>query len=52
MMLPVVLNNVTPELISRYGFGYTACIVAEWRSTGLFCVEWNGHPVEAPPSSV
>ena len=52
MMLPVVLNNVTPELISRYGFEYTACIVAEWRSTGLFCVEWNGHPVEAPPSSV
>ena len=49
MMLPVVLNNVTPELIARHGFGYTACIVAEWRPTGLFCVEWNGHPVEAPP---
>ena len=43
MMLPVVLNNVTPELISRYGFEYTACIVAEWRPTGLFCVEWNEY---------
>jgi hypothetical protein len=51
MMLPVVLKNVTPELIARHGFEYTACIVAEWRPTGLFCVEWNGHPVEAPPSS-
>jgi broad specificity phosphatase PhoE len=47
MMLPVVLSNVTPDLISRHGFDYTACIVAEWRPTGLFCVEWNGHGVEA-----
>jgi broad specificity phosphatase PhoE len=45
MMLPLVLKNVNIELISRYGFEYTACIVAELRPQGLFCVEWNGHPV-------
>ena len=50
MMLPVVLRNVNVALIERFGLGYTACIVAEWRSTGSFCVDWNGHPVEAPPS--
>jgi broad specificity phosphatase PhoE len=48
MMLPVVLKNVDPEFISRYGFEYTACIVAEWYPTGLFCVEWNGHEVDVP----
>jgi len=46
MMLPVVLRNVTTEMISRYGFDYTACIVAEWRSGGLFCVQWNEHVIE------
>ena len=51
MMLPVVLKNVNTELIARYGFEYTACIVAEWRSTDLFCVEWNGHVVDVPLGS-
>ena len=46
MMLPVVLKNVDTELIWQYGFEYTACIVAEWRPTGLFCVEWNGHDIK------
>jgi probable phosphoglycerate mutase len=48
MMLPVVLKNVNWELISRYGFEFTTCIVAEWRPEGLFCVDWNGHGIEAP----
>ena len=47
MMLPVVLKNVDTKLIARYGFDYAAYIVAEWRPAGLFCVEWNGHVVEA-----
>jgi broad specificity phosphatase PhoE len=45
MMLPLVLRNVDAELISRYGFDYTACIVAEWRPAGLFCVEWNDQNI-------
>ena len=45
-MLPSLLKNVTAELISRYGFEYSACIVAEWRPAGLFCLEWNGHVPE------
>jgi broad specificity phosphatase PhoE len=43
MMLPLLLENVDTRLISRYGFGYSACIVAEWRSTGLYCVGWDGQ---------
>ncbi|MGC1375845.1 MAG: histidine phosphatase family protein [Anaerolineales bacterium] len=49
MMLPVVLKNVDVELVSRFGFEYTACVVAELRPAGLFCVDWNGHSVEASP---
>lgn len=45
MMLPVVLKNMDTELVAQYGFDYTACIVAEWRQTGLYCVQWNGHEV-------
>jgi broad specificity phosphatase PhoE len=51
MMLPVVLKNVDTALISRYGFDYTACIVAEWHPTGLFCVEWNGHVIDKTSSA-
>ena len=47
LMLPVVLKNVDTALVSRYGLDYTTCIVAEWRPTGLFCVEWNGQVFEA-----
>ncbi len=46
MMLPVVLENVDIRLISRYGFGYAACIVTEWHSAGLYCMEWDGHVLE------
>lgn len=48
MMLPLVLKNVSTELITQYGFEYATCIIAELRPTGLFCVEWNGHVVEGP----
>ena len=46
MMLPLVLKNVDTDLIARHGFEYATCIVAEWRSTGLYCVDWNGHAVD------
>ena len=45
MMLPVILKNVDTKLISRYGFDYASCIVAELRPDGLICIEWNGHPI-------
>ncbi len=41
-MLPLVLRNVDDELVSRYGFDYTTCIVSELGPDGLTCVEWNG----------
>jgi hypothetical protein len=45
MMLPLILKNVDTELISSLGFDYASSIVAELRPDGLFCVEWNGHPL-------
>lgn len=51
MMLPVVLKNVNAEMIARYGFDYTACVIAEWGSTGLLCVEWDGHVIDVPIGS-
>ena len=47
MMLPVVLKNVTTELIAQHKFEYAGCIVAEARPEGLVCVEWNGQPISA-----
>ena len=46
MMLPPMLKNVNMKFVSRLGFDYAACIVAEARPTGLYCVEWNGHSLE------
>ena len=48
VMLPVILKNVDTALIYKYGFDYTSCVVAENRSTGLYCVEWNGHIIDTP----
>ncbi len=42
MMLPLVLKNIDTGWITRYGFAYTTCIVAEARDDGLVCLEWNG----------
>ena len=47
MMLPAIMKNVTETFISQYRIDYTTCIVAEPRSDGLYCVEWNGQPVES-----
>ena len=46
MMLPVVLRNVNPEFISKYGFDYSTCIVAEQKENGLFCIDWNGNSID------
>ena len=43
MMLPVVLKNVDIGMIPKYGMDYTTNVVAEYRSGGLFCLEWNGY---------
>ncbi len=45
VMFPWVMRNVTPAVILKYKFNYTACIVAEYQPGGLQCVEWDGHPV-------
>ena len=45
MMLPVVLKNVDKEFIAQHGLHNATCVAAELRSEGLYCVEWNGHPV-------
>lgn len=45
MMLPLALQNVDLELISRQGLDYCACVVAELRAEGLVCMEWNGMKI-------
>ena len=45
MMLPVVLKNVTAELITKNGFKYSTCIIAELQEDGLVCIEWNGTSI-------
>ncbi|MFN2227765.1 MAG: histidine phosphatase family protein [Anaerolineae bacterium] len=45
MMLPLVLRNVDTALFSQHGIDYTTLIVAELQPGGLYCVEWNGHPL-------
>jgi broad specificity phosphatase PhoE len=42
MMLPQVLKNVNNDMMSKYGFAHTTCIVAELGPNGLHCVEWGG----------
>jgi broad specificity phosphatase PhoE len=46
-MLPQVLVNVDQEMVSAFGLGYTACLLAEPGPAGLVCTEWNGQAVEA-----
>ncbi len=45
VMLPQVVKNVTAEMVLKYGFDYTSCIVAEQKLGNLVCLEWNGTPI-------
>lgn len=41
--LPLVLTNIDTEFILKHqSFPYASLIVAELRSEGLVCLEWNG----------
>ena len=41
LMLPLVLPNVNNDMMSKYRFDHTTCIVAELGLKGLRCVEWG-----------
>jgi broad specificity phosphatase PhoE len=43
LMLPLVIRNVSYDLLTQYGIEFTSCIVAEFHPEGLYCVEWNGR---------
>ncbi len=43
IMLPLVLQNVDEDMISKYSLGYTSIIVAEPIKSGLVCKQWNEH---------
>ncbi len=45
VMLPLILQNISPLHLMKLGFDYTSCIVAEHRAGGLVCIEWNGQAV-------
>jgi 2,3-bisphosphoglycerate-dependent phosphoglycerate mutase len=42
LMLPLVLPNVNNDMMSKYRFDHTTCIVAELGLKELRCVEWGG----------
>jgi broad specificity phosphatase PhoE len=44
-MLPLILSNVTFELVVKHGMGHLAIVIAEQRSDGLVCVQWKGRQV-------
>jgi broad specificity phosphatase PhoE len=46
LMFPLIMANVTPDMIKKLGFDYTSCIVALKRAHDLVCVEWNGVKVQ------
>jgi broad specificity phosphatase PhoE len=45
VMLPLIISNITPEMVVNIGFEYTSCIVVEERAGGLVGVEWNGDHI-------
>ncbi len=45
VMFPWIMKNVTPALMTKYGFDHTSCIVAEHAPGGLMCVKWNGNSI-------
>ncbi len=45
LMLPLILRNMDAEKVRSLGIDYTTCIVSEMTVNGLYCVEWNGNPV-------
>ena len=44
-MLPLILRNVCQAMVTKYGFAFTSCIVAEHVKDGLVCINWSGHPM-------
>jgi 2,3-bisphosphoglycerate-dependent phosphoglycerate mutase len=41
-MLPLILSNVTFDLVVEHGMGHTDVVIAEQRADGLVCVQWRG----------
>lgn len=44
-MLPLILSNVTFDLVVKHGMGHLAIVIAEQCPEGLVCVAWQGRPV-------
>lgn len=46
VMLPLVLKNIDKDFVLEHPtFGYATTVVAQLRSDGLVCLEWNGVQV-------
>ncbi len=42
-MLPLILSNVSFDLVVEHGMGHTSVVIAEQRSDGLVCVQWGAR---------
>jgi broad specificity phosphatase PhoE len=40
-MLPIILSNVTFDLVLEHGMGHTSVVIAEQRADALVCVQWG-----------
>jgi probable phosphoglycerate mutase len=40
-MLPIIVSNVTFDLVVEHGMGHTSVVIAEQRAQGLVCVHWD-----------
>ena len=40
-MLPIIVSNVTFDLVVQHGMGHTSVVIAEQRAHGLACVHWD-----------
>jgi probable phosphoglycerate mutase len=45
-MLPIILSNVSFELVVEHGMGHTSVVIAEQQAHGLECIQWGetGRP--------
>jgi broad specificity phosphatase PhoE len=40
-MLPIIVSNVTFDLVVEHGMDYTSVVIVEQRAHGLVCVQWR-----------
>jgi hypothetical protein len=40
-MLPLIVPNISFDLVVEHGMGHTSVVIVERREEGLVCVQWK-----------